>query len=223
MNTIYKIKRFSILSEEQKEFAITSINELMNNGGGSEFDLPSLDLLKLIEMYKYDNGKHVEHWLGLISDTALEISKANISPQILFCWIENDKNILSKVLGQNHAINFRDKYSNSYEFLFHLQDRLLNDEEQSSKKYYNRFKGSRKNFIFEDDHDRYLNCFKYIALCISGQLVPNEPGDFDNMINDSRFRNMKINYKINKRYTKENLMNIIDKCVKDILYIYEEN
>ena len=145
-----------------------------------------------------------------------ELSSLGISPQTAFSWLEND---LINIIGTKSADEFLNNFQNSEGFLNYLKDRLVTDVKNGEIKY--NFKANE--FKYGNDVYKYLSIYKYIALCISGQLEPNNPGEFDIMINDFSFRKMKINYKIHKRRSKESLINILHRCIKDILYIYEED
>ncbi len=207
------IEKLFSLVEEQKEFSV--IDKFISGGYGTDFILCSLDILKLIELYDKDGGIHIKHWLDMSSKVLVVLSGSNISPQTAFVWLEDNP---INIIGTNSAKDFLNNFQNSEGFLNYLKNRLVTDVKNGEIKY--NFKPSE--FKYGEDIYKYLSIYKYIALCISGQLEPNEPGEFDIMINDSSFKEMKVNYKMHKRRSKESLINILHKCIKDILYIYEE-
>lgn len=108
-----RIPRYSVFREleaQQREFAIKTINELMNNGQERFlYYQPCLNIMKLIEMY----WAHLEpgfnddrdHWLDMVM-RSIEDSNRFIIPQTFFVWLEDNSSIISKILGVNEARDF---------------------------------------------------------------------------------------------------------------------
>ena len=199
MNTIFKIKRFSVLREEQKEFTIKSMSDLIYNGNNKYFHYyqPCLNIMK-----------------------SFEETCGYISPLTFFVWLESDQKILYKILGTNEFNEFSKDFNNSVDYINFIKNHLLLDTKNSEPKYKNWF----KKYPFERTLEEYLYYFKYIALCVSGQLTP----EIDNLYESSTQRkvyNTKINYERNLYPNKTllvKLRDIIYKCIKNIVF-YEED
>lgn len=218
MNTIYKIKRFLLLCEEQKEFSINSIEDLMTSSKDKYFLYyqPCLNIMKLIEMFYYvdSNGKDQhKHWLDMTINSIKNYSNFAI-PQIYFGWIEDD---LSNVFGENIIEIFSKDFNNPIDFIRFLKYHLLNDKKEDSIKYNKWFKDNPISFSDED----YLYFYRYIALCVSKQLNPEIHKPYDSLIRKKIFK-LKINYTKDMFSDKNLLKEIIYKCIKNILYV-EEN
>lgn len=225
MNTIFKIKRFSVLREEQKEFTIKSMSDLIYNGNNKYFHYyqPCLNIMKLIEMFYaylekgYNDDR--EHWLDMVMKS-FEETCGYISPLTFFVWLESDQKILYKILGTNEFNEFSKDFNNSVDYINFIKNHLLLDTKNSEPKYKNWF----KKYPFERTLEEYLYYFKYIALCVSGQLTP----EIDNLYESSTQRkvyNTKINYERNLYPNKTllvKLRDIIYKCIKNIVF-YEED
>lgn len=225
MNTIYKIKRFSLLHEEQKEFTIKSINDLMNNGNSKYFHYyqPCLNIMKLIEMFYahleqgYNDDR--EHWLDMVM-RSFEETCGYISPLTFFVWLESDPKIFYKVLGSNESDEFFKDFNNSEDYFNFIKNHLLLDIKNGEPKYRNWF----KKFPFERSSEEYLYYFKYIALCISEQINPEI--DLYNSGVQRKIYNIKINYDRNLYPNKtllKKLRNIIYRCIKNIVFYNEED
>ena len=207
---------------EQREFAATSITDLLR-GDAFQYYQPSLNVMKLIEMYFLTDsisGKNYHaHWLDM---TVSSISNHNkfIYPQQFFVWIE-DKNTIEKVLGKNNANILFEKFANDpNEFLSMIQYHMLNDTnsiDNSTAKYKDWFS---KNPI-QYSNKEYLLFYKYIALCLSGQLNP-DMDDINNSSCQSKIRATKINYNTNRYSNKNLIIDIIYKCIKRILWQWDQ-
>ncbi len=215
MNIIYKIKRFSILCEEQKEFAeVNSISDLMHKG--KDYFLyyqPCLNIMKLIEMYYMHLETKIDdrdHWLQMSIKNIINAYKVNINPLIFFVWVENDSKVLNKVYGTLIYNEFVERFKNSQGFINNLREHVLYDERTGIKKY--KWWFDKYGFIFTDKD--YLSIYKYIALCISGQLNPNIDTFNDSV---SLINKTKINYSKNIITNESLLSDIIIKCIKSIL------
>ena len=219
MNTIFKIKRFSILREEQKEFSeINSIKDLMISSKDKYFLYyqPCLNIMKLIEMFYYtdSNGENYhKHWLDMVMNSIKNYSNFAI-PQIYFGWIERD---FSTSFPKTVVEIFSKDFNNSLDFVKFLKYHLLNDKKGDSIKYNRWFKD---NLILFSDED-YLYFYRYIALCVSKQLNPEIHNPYDSLVRRKVF-NLKIDYSKDMFPDKNLLKEIIYKCIKNILYV-EEN
>ena len=151
-----------------------------------------------------------DHWLQMSIKNIINAYKVNINPLIFFVWVENDSKVLNKVYGTLIYNEFVERFKNSQGFINNLREHVLYDERTGIKKY--KWWFDKYGFIFTDKD--YLSIYKYIALCISGQLNP----DIDTF-NDSvsLINKTKINYSKNIITNESLLSDIIIKCIKSIL------
>lgn len=171
---------------KQKEFGspINNIEDFLKGGSkGREFITQGpLNVMKSIEMWSLldeDGRSYVSHWIGDMVNKELlnKFVKKRISPQLMFCFFEENPDVISNAIGSNNFDTYVIKKGFGYgkNFVKNVKTRLLTEikrgvDPSEGAKYESWFKD---NPIITSDKD-YAIRFKYIALCLSGQMDPNQ-------------------------------------------------
>lgn len=214
----------------QKEFGspINKIEDfLMGGSKGKELITQGpLNVMKSIEMWSLldeDGKSYVPHWIGdMVNKEILnKFVRKKIPPQVMFCFFEEDPNIVSDVLGINNFNNYfiKKNFECGEDFVKKVKTRLLTEikkgeDPSEGAKYESWFKD---NPIITSNKD-YRIRFKYIALCLSGQLNP----DYDNISDGTCYRKVvttDVNYNAllpKSKLTHKSLTEIIIKCIANI-------
>ena len=165
------------------------------------------EIMKSIELY-WDDPKDVSHWIDkaggyIFNDT---VNKTYVKLQYCFINSLSDKEIISLV-GNDSLSKIRVIYKNPEEFIQAVKEEILTENGGKYKtwiKSYNDFKITNKE---------YINILKYISLCFSGYINPNEWYD-----NTWISLNIPKSSKINITNVNQ-LKDLIHLCVKNILGI----
>lgn len=208
-----KLKR--IFKEEQKEFS-----KIDNKDDLIEFDILSrvpLEIMKTIEMWRFNRGSYVTHWcLEKIVDDTIKPSLKIITPVTLLIGCEKDKTSIFAVLGVNRGKKILNQFSTPEDFIEAVKRKLLTEKKNNSYKI-DSFAAYSKWFNqngFKTTTEDLLFYYKYIALCLSGQLDPyivDSPWDEYNEI----FR-LKVNYAQFVSKDLKIIKSIIAKCMINI-------
>lgn len=209
-----KLFRNKFIVEQQKEFAeINNKADIIRNNYFVRFPL---NLMKTLEMYDAVNSLDLKHWLIDMPYKMIDLSiKQGISPQLLLYGVVEDKiTDLGKYLGQNNLNEFISIYnwSGSSDFINYLLKLLVYGDSNNDlvslqdSKYSSWF--ATRSLIYEDKD--YKNIFKYIALCLSGQLNP-ELDDFWSEY--GKLGRVKVDYGIIKYRVEKDIRNILIKSV----------
>lgn len=214
----------------QKEFGapINNIEDFLKGGSnGREFITQGpLNIMKSIEMWSLldeDGKSYVTHWIGDMVNKELlnKFVKKGIPPQVMFCFFEEEPIEISDALGKNNFDKYILKRDFGYgeEFQKRVKSRLLTEikrgEDPSNGAKYETF---FKNNPITTTNKEYLIIFKYIALCLSGQLDPNQ----DNFSESTCYKKIlttNINYadslpksKLSHKFLTETII----KCIENI-------
>lgn len=151
----------------QKEFAETRADSL--HYVSKYNDEIGYEIIKMIEFYD-DKNSDLEHWMTQIDGffdkikTQGKLAVPPGSPQYGFIKIE-DRNIIENKLGSD----FVEKYveDSAIDYINSLKNDILKMKKSGELKYVNAI---RSNGGFTYDSETYRSFFKYIALCLTGQL-----------------------------------------------------
>lgn len=170
-----------------------------------------LELMKCIEMYE---TRDVFHWSieKVISQTIEEI-KIDVTPQTLLCLgFENlnNKNLINSIGNINTINKFHNLYGSPEDFVRYIKNKLLTETKNGEAKYKSWF--DEKPIQYSDEE--YIDFYKYIALCLSGQLDP-DVDDFDWNI-EKVLKRTKVDYSI--VVPKEELPKILAKSITNIVH-----
>lgn len=177
-----------------------------------------IELMKLVELYNYGEGKDINHWFtNLINSFYKDFIKSSYivvgkyKPQLGFIKVF-DKDSVSKFVGDDFVNNYMKLSSENY--IKFLKDYLLKMRDSRLGIKYLDAINSNGGFIYSDED--YILFYKYIALCITGQMnytVNNFWEDF-NMI-----RRTKVDLNFRTIYNPMNnnsLRTIIANCLFQI-------
>lgn len=210
----------------QKEFGPSSFNSLKSlvEGGDNKYGsitLAPLNIMKSIEMWYLLNpsgNSYVPHWIGdmVVKEIMLKLINSNIPPQVVFAPFEIDELIVKDVFGENLVeSSLISKFGIGENFYERVKDRLLNEpkrgEELKDPKYLMWFK---ENPIWREPEE-YLTYFKYIALCLSGQMNP-DVDDFNDSLCYRSILNTNVNYSRIAYRSHKKITKIIIKCIERI-------
>lgn len=208
-----KIQRFKFLQEnslEEKEFSNTPRENLLTFG-----EEVLLNIMKVIEMYHdFNDGQHTKHWIKKIANNLILIQRERLSACSFYLIIDLDSP--NSFLGQNIIKDLKESYG-KHIIKNYISELFLsvgsNLETGKEPKYSHLYSGSRLKEFRERIKNEYPIYYKYIALCISGQLDPSiiiwENCDF--------IINTKIDYKSNIKYSNINeIENLLIECFKNI-------
>lgn len=222
---IFRLKR--------KLFGVATINNLEEFLGGGDskhggiMTISPLNIMKSLEMWTLTNphGKsYVPHWIEeMVFDEVLEkLIKKGIAPQKAFAIFEDEKTLRS-VFGSNLAEEYiLNNYPTAVDVYQKIEKRLLTEvkkgTDSTDPKYKQWFDKNPIQLTSED----YIQFFKYISLCLSGQLNPQVDTDFWGL--SRKIQTTKVNYEIIKYRVKKDIVGIIIDCIKNFYggYIPDE-
>lgn len=124
----------------------------------------SLELIKAIELY-WDSPENVNHWIDKASGYLHRMTgKEYIFPHFgLICSFKH-KNI-SDLIGVDGLNEILKKYKSPEDFILNIENEILLS---------NKYKTWIKDLSFFKETKDYLRIFKYISLCLSGTIVPED-------------------------------------------------
>lgn len=186
-----------------------------------------LNIMKSLEMWtlKNSHGKsYVPHWVEeMIFDEVLEkLIKKGIPPQKAFAIFESEK-ILRSVFGSNLAEKFIiNKYPTPIDVYQLVETRLLTETKKGIDSSDPKYKQWFVNNPIKMPGEEYIQFFKYISLCLSGQLNPEVDVNLWDL--SRKISMMKVNYDIIKYNTKKDIVGILINCIKNFYsgYIPDE-
>lgn len=203
-----RIRRLSIINEK-----------LFSRQDGLRYlstfcDKVCIGVIKLVELYELDRGNNIKHWMNSIVSSAMisvinsgkEISNVYISsPQFSFIKAIESSFTISRVLGNDFL-----EYCNSgigKIYIKNLCKEILEMTQRNEKKYVDAIKQNGGFLVSPKD---YILLFKYIALCLSGQI---DYKNFDLWSDINFIVRMNVNYSINRNYSINELKRIIANCI----------
>ena len=156
----------------QKDFArITKYSDILNDAELS-YIVPT-EFINAIEMYDLEGGKYVNHWIieKIVNNLFSIGTKFGIYPQqFLAASFEDNLNSLEKVFGTNSVNKFRKRFQTPEIFIETIKRDILSSSKRSivEPKYDKIFRNRNPKFIYTNEE--YIKIFKFLALCLSGQV-----------------------------------------------------
>lgn len=169
-----------------------------------------LELMKVLEMYEFDDGKYVPHWIEKISAAMKNITGGGyFTAQSAFSILDWSKNGES-VLGSNVINEIRSKYRTLDNFIESYVIKQLLTEKSSGEVKYSRAISSRSDIQYSIKD--FLYYYKYIALYITGQVNIEEDLYNYQLVNNTNIDYNKVVYKTPIDF-KINLKSVIARCI----------
>lgn len=199
---IFRAKEFSIRDRQE------GIRRL-----STYCDRVCIEIIKLIELYNNCNGNDIKHWMTEITNTFIKnvldsekvISPSWSKPQLSFIKAVESESTISKVLGNDFLKYCDSGFGNIY--IEYLWKEILEMSQRGERKYVDAIKYNGGFLISPED---YILLFKYISLCLSGQLNYNNIDLWSDINSISR---LNVNYNINTNYKINDLRKIIANCI----------
>ena len=192
----------------QKDFSFSTLDSVFKTA------IPRicLEIMKCIEMYETED---VYHWVkDKIIKTINEVTVEGLTPQTLLCLgfdKLSNKDLIDAINNSNTTTKFFSLYRSPEEFIKSIKDRLLTETKNGKPKYNSWF----DNNLIQYTDEEYVDFYKYIALCLSGQFDPNID-NYDWNIEKS-LRRIKVCYSLSG-VAKDKLLEIISKSITNIVH-----
>lgn len=200
---------------EEKLFAETSRADDLDKISTFN-DRICVEIMKMMEMYDLNNGQHLYHWMrNLVKSFFKDILNTKFImyskkiPQVAF--IKADPKNAEKQIGQD----FVSKYitMTPIDYIEFLKKFLLSMRDSDGIKYDDAI---RNNGGFIYSNEDYIAFYKYIGLCLSGQLN-YENTDFWSDIN--QIERLNIDYSRSSLNSNElHLEKVIGNCLFQLKY-----
>ena len=165
-------------------------------------------------MYPSSDGSAYQA-LFLFGDT-IKHSLKIVTPAMLLIGCEKDKVLISSNLGVNRAEKLLKQFSAPEEFIEAVKKKLLTEKKNNSY----RFDDSAAYSMWFDHHgfktsiEDLLFYYKYIALCLTGQIDPYTIDCPWNDYND--ILRIRVNYNQSVSKNLARIKSIIAKCMLNI-------
>ena len=209
-------ERDEFLLNEKNFSIINSKDDLMN------FEILSrvpLEIMKVLEMYDYQGGKWVHHWaiVKVVNNLAVYAIKSGIPTQVLLIACENDRTLVSKVLGSNRNTLILDICGLPDNFIELVRDKMLtetknNSNTTTSEPAYSSWFKANKCQVSNDDFKMYI---KYLALSLSGQIDPYSHYSIWDREVQLDLKKLSVNYNYINKDTGD-ISKIIARCIFNI-------
>lgn len=194
-----------ILLRDKSFSQINRIEDYYENG--KFFIRPCLEFMKAFEMFDFNNGQHVSHWLDKCTSAISEIVDIGKAPQTAFIWCDDNLNSIVKVFGANIARNFKETYPSPESYIRDVEKEMRFGRENGRIKYDSWFKAHPKLILDPKD---YVGLFKMIAMYLSGQFTEYQDV-WTNITHAYRERIINYDIKINssRPYIQKILANVM--------------
>ena len=216
----------------QKEYSATKIHnfkEFFEARNGVYFSNGPLNMMKAIEMLTFDDGKYIDHWINdMVGDWTIHHIRNKIpkfTPQTAFIGTDPNVDNIGEILGMTIQDKYEALFVDSDGFINYVIDRMLyeshrgdSDKEPKYERWFskNPITSQKRSAMLKE----YPYIFRYISLCLSGQLDPDV--DLYDSSTKSKLFKMNVDYKREDPRLKrsETLINErLFKCFKNICYI----
>lgn len=191
----------------------------------------TMEIMKAIEFYKLGGeGAMIDHWVEVANGKIREPHSAQGTVKFHMGFIGVwDKNDVINLLGQNTYDNLEKSYTNPKGFIEKVKNKLKKQTNQGEEKYDDWLKSNKKFLVSNED---YVTYFRFITLCLAGELDPdfyeggNEwritsiSGDKRDIDKRKILKNPKIN--LTKDQTKQLLRKCVDIIVVNVDYPTEK-
>jgi hypothetical protein len=168
----------------------------------------AMELIKAIDLYFQDN-QDVSHWVDKPVGYILKLSgrsAVELHYSLICSFPDSD---IIKLIGVDGLTLIRNKYSTPEKFIEEVINEILTDA---------KYKIWLKNRKFFQSAKDYIKYFKYITLCISGEILPEDWNDQGRWLGLSIPRNPKIRFNRSSASSR-NLHQLITSCIEHILGI----
>lgn len=190
----------------QKDFGLSDSRQDLLNYLVSSCHTIAMEFIKAIDLYWYDN-QDVSHWVDKPTGYILRLANKIDLHYSLICSFADST--IRNLIGVDGLSIVRNLYNTPEEFIQSVFKEILDD---------NKYKIWIKDYNFFKKPKEYIRYFKYITLCISGHITPE---DWDNQ--SSWIRKQIPKESIIKFYkTQEGnrkLHELLTKCIENILGI----
>ncbi len=192
----------------QKEFSFSTLDSVFSTA------IPRicLEIMKCVEMYETED---TFHWVrDKIVKTINEVTVEDLTPQTLLCLgfdKLNNKDLVNAIGNSNITARFYNLYRSPKDFIRMIKDRLLTEAKKGEPKYRFWFDINPVKYLDEE----YINFYKYIALCLSGQLNP-DVDDFDWNI-EKVLKSFDIDYSLVNNLSNREKQVLFAKCITNIV------
>lgn len=172
-----------------------------------------LEIMKCIEMYETED---VSHWVkDKIVKTINEVTVEDLTPQTLLCLgfdKLSNKDLVGAISNSNITTRFYSLYKSPEDFIKTIKDRLLTETKKGEPKYKDWFDNNPIQYSDEE----YIDFYKYIALCLSGQLDPDIDA-FDWNI-EKILKRTKVDYGLVNNVSVKEKQVLFAKCITNIVH-----
>ena len=192
----------------QKDFSFSTLDSVFNTA------IPRicLEIMKCIEMYETED---VYHWVkDKIIKTINEVTVESLTPQTLLCLgfdKLSNKDLIDAINNSNTTTKFSSLYRSPEEFIQSIKKKMLTETKNGKPKYKSWFDNNPIQYSDEE----YVDFYKYIALCLSGQLNP-DVDDFDWNI-EKVLKRTKVDYSLSG-VAKDKLLEIVSKSITNTVH-----
>lgn len=182
----------------------------------SQSRLGVLNMLKSVELFNLDNGKWVNHWINKVTSCASLLQKRGYSAQCIFSILDLQSSFSKNPLGSAEKDKIEKEAGGISEsdilvgciikdFLNIGSSKESGQESRYGHLYTNK---SKVDTLIKNTTGKYSVYFRYIALCLSGQLVPEdwwtERGDIPKT---------SVDYSLRRNLSNEEIKSTISQCI----------
>lgn len=196
----------------QKEFSFYTIDSVFNVA----VPRVCLEIMKCIEMYEIGN---THHWIvdKAVNKTMKEVKVEGTTPQLLLSLgfevlNSENENLVKAVKNFNTITKYQSLYKSPIDFIQSIKKKMLTETDDGEAKYKSWFDNNPIQYSDEE----YIDFYKYIALCLSGQLNP-DVDDFDWNI-EKVLKRTKVDYSLDTKFSDKEKQRLIAKCVTNIVH-----
>lgn len=171
-----------------------------------------LEIMKTIEMYDiFADGRNLRHWIDKTVTAIIKVKNMKVfKGQTVFSPIDWSK-AGEEVLGWNILSEISEKYRTPENMIEQFVIHQLLTERNSGDIKYGTVISGRGDIYYTPK--QYLQYYKYIGLCVSGQLDPY----IQDFKSSGKFINTtEIDYSRKMEYNEEQLKRVISKCIVNI-------
>ena len=180
------------------------------------------EVIKAIEMY-YLDYQDVNHWLDKATSYMLRFTNKDYIDVYMSFICMLDINSIRNLVGIDGLEYLKQKYK--------LQGNNLNIDfleniKSSIRKDYNKIEKENKVILFNSTNNNYyINAFKFITLCFSGEVKPHDWKNTNSWIKKSipnpsniNLVSKGLNFEKNKE-SSDKIHSLLLSCIENILYV----
>ena len=165
-----------------------------------------LEVMKLIEFKEKSNGRDTRHWFDILTSIVDDIGSGNNLrwPQLAFSCTLDDDDLYNFI--KNDYRKVRNKFGNPEEVIDDLRRELMTTDNRK----YSGWVSNIDDFL-DISNEQYLKYYKYISLCLSGDIGPDE-WDPWTLTWDKSMMNMEIS----TDECQVDIRETLEACIKNI-------